>query len=131
MKLEFTLLTFHVELRYDLVQKIGVSKEPEPVAIGDWNDAIGKRPLNKFIYLAEPAVIDELRPLVAKRIGHMGHLTQAQSNMLEVLPPNASKGNGVRRLLRSLGMPLEHVLAIGDAENVRLNSNSFDIQWTI
>lgn len=92
-------------------------KEPDPTAIGNWNEAIGKRPLNKFIYMAEPSHIDEIRPLIAERIGDAGHLTQAQSNMLEVLPPNASKGNGVRRLLKSLNIPPEHVMAIGDAEN--------------
>lgn len=110
--------------------KIGASKEPDPVAVGDWNDAIGKRPLNKFIYMAEPAVIDEVRPLVEERLGDIGDFTQAQSNMLEVLPPNASKGNGVRRLLKSLDIPLEHVLAIGDAENVCSQSASFDRHWT-
>lgn len=95
------------------------NQEPFPLAIGDWGDAIGKRPLNKFIYMAEPSHIDEIRPIVAERIGNLGHLTQAQSNMLEVLPPNASKGNGVRRLLGSLQIAPEHVMAIGDAENVR------------
>lgn len=54
----------------------------------------------------------------------MGHLTQAQSNMLEVLPPNASKGNGVKRLLKSLNILPEHVMAIGDAENVSLSITS-------
>lgn len=69
--------------------------------------------------MAEPSHIDEMRPIVAERIGDMGHLTQAQSNMLEVLPPDACKGNGVRRLAKSLGIDVEEIMAIGDAENVR------------
>lgn len=93
-------------------------QEPHPETLGSWDTAIGRRPLNKFIYMAEPARIDEIRPYVAKRIGDRGHLTQAQSNMLEVLPPNASKGNGVRELLKSLRVNPENLLAIGDAENV-------------
>lgn len=68
--------------------------------------------------MAEPETIDEMRPLVAEKVGSAGNLTQAQSNMLEVLPPNSSKGDGVRRLLRNVGVHPDNVLAIGDAENV-------------
>lgn len=77
--------------------------------------------LNKFIFMADPARIIEVREHVAKRVGTMGVLTQAQSDMLEVLPPSTSKGNGVRRLIEKLGISPKNVLAIGDAENVRIH----------
>lgn len=94
-------------------------QEPEPEEIGRWEDVLGKRTLNKLIFMAEPARIDSVRPLVHERVGHVASLTQAQSNMLEVLPPGSSKGEGVRYLLDRLGVAPENVLAIGDAENVR------------
>eukprot|EP00177_Eucheuma_denticulatum_P004749 GFKZ01008633.1.p1 GENE.GFKZ01008633.1~~GFKZ01008633.1.p1 ORF type:complete len:121 (-),score=24.50 GFKZ01008633.1:35-397(-) len=67
--------------------------------------------------MADKGRIDEIRPEVAKRIGAAGSLTQAQGNMLEVLPPGASKGYGVQKLLERLGVEVGDVLAIGDAEN--------------
>lgn len=91
----------------------------EPVAedIGDWGNVIGSKTLNKMIFMADGSRIDEVRPHIQKRIGHLCHLTQAQDNMLEVLPPDANKGDGVRRLLKHLGVDPGNVLAIGDAEN--------------
>jgi hydroxymethylpyrimidine pyrophosphatase-like HAD family hydrolase len=38
-------------------------------------------------------------------------------DMLEVLPPNASKGNALKVLLKHVGVKAEHVLAMGDGEN--------------
>lgn len=94
-------------------------QEPVPEEVGTWENVIESRPLNKFIFMGEPAEIDRVRPFVAKRIGNCGVLTQAQGNMLEVLPPDSSKGNGVQVLLDRVGVTPENVLAIGDAENVR------------
>lgn len=86
--------------------------------MGEWDKALAEVPLNKFVFMGHPDRIKEIRPIVSERIGNMGCLTQAQSNMLEVLPPNSSKGDGVRRLLREVNISPDNVLAIGDAENV-------------
>lgn len=86
----------------------------------NWEQVVGHRPLNKFIYMADSSRIDEIRPLVEERIGKKGHLTQALGYMLEVLPPDASKGYGVSQFLKSLAVEPKNVLAIGDAENVSL-----------
>jgi hypothetical protein len=37
--------------------------------------------------------------------------------MLEVLPPNGSKGDALRVLLDELNIPAEQVMALGDGEN--------------
>lgn len=94
------------------------AQEPKAEEIGNWEEVVGKRPLNKFIFMMEPSRIAEIRPMVEERIGKSGHLTQAVENMLEVLPPDASKGFGVQQLLNSINVQPEDVLAIGDAENV-------------
>lgn len=91
--------------------------EPDPEVIDSWEEFAQSAPLNKMIFMAEPARIDEIRPAVQKRVGDEGTLTQAQGNMLEVLPKGASKGDGVRRLLKSVDVEPKEVLAIGDAEN--------------
>jgi hydroxymethylpyrimidine pyrophosphatase-like HAD family hydrolase len=46
-----------------------------------------------------------------------GRCVQACPEMLEVLPLDANKGNGLQRLLHHLGILPSEVLAIGDAEN--------------
>ncbi len=93
--------------------------EPAVTAIGDWNTVIspGKQVINKFIFMAEPTRIDSIRPIVQKELGEDAHCTQAQSNMLEVLPKNTSKGDGLRRLLGAWNISPDEVLGIGDAEN--------------
>lgn len=93
-------------------------QEPTPEEIGSWHSVIGTRPLNKFIFMAEPSHIDAVRPIIAERIQDAGCLTQAQPNMLEVLPPLSSKGDGVSRLLKHFDILPGNVMAIGDAENV-------------
>lgn len=92
--------------------------EPACRVIGRWDSVIGDKVLNKFIFMEDPKRIDAIRPKVAERLGGRAALTQAQGNMLEVLPPAASKGDGVKRLLRHLGVAPAEVMAIGDAENV-------------
>lgn len=44
-------------------------------------------------------------------------MTQAVPQMLEILPLGSSKGNGVAKLLKSLGIKPDAVAAIGDGEN--------------
>lgn len=92
-------------------------REPEVTVIPSWEQVIGKRTLNKFIMMAHPDKIDEIRPSVQAQLGTIAHLTQAQPDMLEILPPLSSKGDGVRRLLDRLSVDPKNVLAVGDAEN--------------
>lgn len=81
--------------------------------------------------MADPKRIDEIRPLVQRSIGESGRLTQAQSNMLEVLPLGSSKGHGVKRLLEAENVDPQNVLAIGDAENVSFSfSSAFTLDFS-
>ena len=44
-------------------------------------------------------------------------LTQSSTNNIEIMPPGADKGAGVRRLAEALGVPMAQVMAIGDEGN--------------
>merc|ERR1712083_809427 len=44
-------------------------------------------------------------------------LTIALPQMLEVLPPGCSKGDGLRRLLEFIGLAGEPIMSMGDGEN--------------
>ena len=52
------------------------------------------------------------------RVGGQIHMTTAKVlTSLEVLPKGTSKGNGVKSLMRDMGIKMANVMAIGDGEN--------------
>lgn len=73
--------------------------------------------IHKVILLGTPQQITAIRPDLQKFVGDNATLTQAQTDMVEVLPKGASKGEGVKKLLEALNIHTHNVLAIGDQEN--------------
>ncbi|KAM3568197.1 hypothetical protein VYU27_009678 [Nannochloropsis oceanica] len=68
----------------------------------------------------EAAVALDVMAIARKKASYLGPratLTQAQGDMLEVLPPGGSKGLGVQKLLEALKVDKANLLAIGDQEN--------------
>eukprot|EP00190_Bangiopsis_sp_CCMP1999_P000261 CAMPEP_0198730894 /NCGR_PEP_ID=MMETSP1475-20131203/26988_1 /TAXON_ID= ORGANISM="Unidentified sp., Strain CCMP1999" /NCGR_SAMPLE_ID=MMETSP1475 /ASSEMBLY_ACC=CAM_ASM_001111 /LENGTH=315 /DNA_ID=CAMNT_0044493775 /DNA_START=57 /DNA_END=1004 /DNA_ORIENTATION=+ len=98
-------------------EKLRPYKEPHPVPIGKWENVIGKMPLHKFMYLAPLEKCKSFRPVLEEMIGVDAKVTQAIPDMIEVLPPNVSKGAGVKRLIESFNGTPKKLMAIGDAEN--------------
>jgi len=93
--------------------------EPAAEPMGDFlQNVIGKYPLHKFLFLDTEERISAVRKEVEKAIDPKeATITQAIADMLEILPPGASKGLGVEKLLESWGLEQTQLLAIGDAEN--------------
>ncbi|MCU0497514.1 MAG: Cof-type HAD-IIB family hydrolase [Anaerolineae bacterium] len=94
--------------------------EPEPEIVGSLHNLIGTTTINKLliIKLGDPRKITALRWQLSKQLDSKeARLVQALPDMLEILPPNASKGAALKTLLRELDIKPEEVLAIGDAEN--------------
>lgn len=92
--------------------------EPAPEAVGPIQNYAGVLPFNKLLFVGEPAAISAFRWQLGHLIGGAGRLMQAGwPNMLELLPPGASKGTMLARLLDDLGLKPAEVMAIGDAEN--------------
>jgi Cof subfamily protein (haloacid dehalogenase superfamily) len=58
-----------------------------------------------------------MRDKLSDMVGDTAVVVQAIPSSIEVLPPGASKGAGVARLLEDLGIAWANVLAIGDGEN--------------
>ena len=77
---------------------------------------IGVR-VHKLILLDDEENIVALRPHLAAALGDSAALTRAVPGMLEVLPPGASKGEGVQVLLDHLHTSPDNVVAFGDGEN--------------
>jgi Cof subfamily protein (haloacid dehalogenase superfamily) len=92
--------------------------EPDPEVVGALHNVIDTTPINKMVVVGEPARITALRYQLNLQIGGAGRVVQAGvPEMLELLPPGASKGAALKFVLKELRLTPEQVLAIGDAEN--------------
>lgn len=94
--------------------------EPRPESVGSLQAALDNMPANKLIAVlpGDARRITALRWQLSMQINGTGRLLQAGvSDMLEVLPPNASKGMMLKSLLKEMNLSASQVLACGDAEN--------------
>ncbi len=91
----------------------------EPEAVGPLQNILDTIPVNKVlaVKLAQPRAITALRWQLSMQINGTGKLVQALDDMVEILPPGASKGAALKLLLKDLKIPAENVMAIGDGEN--------------
>nr|MBO2478002.1 hypothetical protein [Bacillota bacterium] len=76
-------------------------------------------PVTKLLIIGEDPAFREFAQELERRLGSPMpvHLVSSDPIYLEMLPKDASKGLGLRRLCRLLDIPLEQVVAIGDAPN--------------
>ncbi|MBN2470283.1 MAG: HAD family phosphatase [Anaerolineae bacterium] len=91
--------------------------EPFPELVGPVSGAVEDTPLTKLLIEIPPAELPAVRDELARLGGDTIELVQSMPQLLEVLPPGASKGDGLRRLLDDLGIAPAEVIAFGDAEN--------------
>ncbi|CAJ1443191.1 unnamed protein product [Effrenium voratum] len=97
--------------------------DPETAKI----DALGEPPVevascegakvHKLLFLGRPADEQAIRKAVEAEVGEEASITVAIAGMVEVLPKNSSKADGVRQALEILGIQPREVLALGDGEN--------------
>ncbi|MDR2194901.1 MAG: Cof-type HAD-IIB family hydrolase [Treponema sp.] len=71
----------------------------------------------KGMFIADPDTLDEIRPLLAERLGDTVSLTKTFSAFLEVMPTGVSKGTGLTLALERLSLTGEAVIAAGDEES--------------
>jgi Cof subfamily protein (haloacid dehalogenase superfamily) len=94
--------------------------EPLPEAVGPLQNVASGTPINKLLLIKQndPRKIRALRWQLSMQLNPKeAHMTQALPDMLEILPPNISKGGALKSLLKDLGIKPEEVMAMGDAEN--------------
>jgi Cof subfamily protein (haloacid dehalogenase superfamily) len=91
--------------------------EPEPELINPLSTIADTTPITKLLIEAEPGRIPDIRAALHAHLNGAATLVQSMPQLLEILPPGASKGDGLRRLLAGEGIDPRHVLALGDAEN--------------
>ncbi|KAL5226956.1 hypothetical protein ABZP36_015221 [Zizania latifolia] len=95
-----------------------VYHEPKAEIVSSIDQLLGTTEIQKVLFLETPeGICSTLRPFWAKAIKGRAHVVQAQPDMLELVPPATSKGNGVKILLDHLCISPNEVMAIGDGEN--------------
>ena len=92
--------------------------EPVPSGRGDLlANVVGVTPVHKLLYLGAEEDLAALRPALEQTLGDRATVVKAIDGMLEVLPPGASKGAALRRLLEERNLDPSAMLALGDGEN--------------
>ena len=71
----------------------------------------------KCMFLAEPELLDKLRPVVEKRFGTDVYAVRSTDTFLEILNPGVSKGLGLGLALKQRGIKAAQTIVFGDEEN--------------
>jgi Cof subfamily protein (haloacid dehalogenase superfamily) len=79
--------------------------------------ATGQKGVIKAMFIAEPAVLAEIRPKLAERFGDRIYITGSYPTFLEMMNAGVSKGAGLKTVMECRGLKPEEVLACGDEEN--------------
>jgi len=92
--------------------------EPHVETIAAWPQLLDTLDINKVVLYGEENQVTTLRRAIDARLDGAVHVTRANvDGMIEVLPPNTSKGGAVKTLLEELGIDPSRALAVGDGEN--------------
>ncbi len=104
--------------REDYYQRLLQEKYHEPplVIVGSLLERIDELGINKFM-VSDEVSNDATRRCLTDLVRDRAVVTQAVVEFIEVLPPGASKGRGVKMVLDDLGILPQEMLAVGDGEN--------------
>ncbi|GAV65512.1 LOW QUALITY PROTEIN: UPF0054 domain-containing protein/Hydrolase_3 domain-containing protein, partial [Cephalotus follicularis] len=95
-----------------------VYHEPKAEIIPSVEHLLSTTDIQKVLFFdTAERVATSLRPYWSEATGDSASVVQAQPDMLEIVPPSTSKGNGVRMLLQHIGASEKEIMAIGDGEN--------------
>jgi Cof subfamily protein (haloacid dehalogenase superfamily) len=74
-------------------------------------------PPTKLILLAFPPERDRLYELLSRELAQRAIVSRTEPEYLEIMAPDADKGNALSLIARRYGVELGDIMAIGDAEN--------------
>lgn len=102
----------------DFAIKMTEYGEPHVETVAAWPQLLDSFDINKVVLYGEEDQVAALRGALDARLAGAVHVTRANvDGMIEVLPPNTSKGGAVKTLLEELGIDPSNALAAGDGEN--------------
>jgi Cof subfamily protein (haloacid dehalogenase superfamily) len=88
--------------------------------VGDLKKALAAPGLEgciKGMFLAEPEVLEALRPKIIQRFGNTLYIARTLRTFLEVMDCRVSKGEGLKLALAYRGLKPGETIAFGDEEN--------------
>ena len=71
----------------------------------------------KSMFVAEPEILDLLRPRLDKQFGKSVYIARTLRTFLEVMNAGVSKGQGLEVVMKHCSLQKEEVIAFGDEEN--------------
>lgn len=102
----------------DLADELVKHGEAMPEAVGPLQNILDTLPVNKLMIVGDTHRAKALRWQLNMQLNSAVRLVQTHLlDMLEVLPPGASKGAALKTVLKDLNIAPQETLAIGDAEN--------------
>ena len=73
--------------------------------------------ITKLMFLGHPELITALEPLVSEAFGGRVTTVRADADLIQVMDIRVSKAVAIHKIAEHYGIPMEHVMAIGDAPN--------------
>ncbi len=74
-------------------------------------------PITKLLLLGEPRIMNRLEPLIAQAFQDHVSIVRTDDHMLQIMDRRVSKALALQKVARAYGVPMEQVMAIGDAPN--------------
>lgn len=80
-------------------------------------DEFCTQPITKLLLLGAPWMILRLEPMLTQRFGESFTLVQTDDHMLQIMDKRVSKAVALEKVARHYRVPMDQVMAIGDAPN--------------
>lgn len=74
-------------------------------------------PVNKLLVPGDPAVLDEMIPVLQKRFHKQLNVYKSEPFFLEIMPRNIDKAHSLQKLLNSIGLSTDAMICCGDGFN--------------
>src|SRR5688500_14503590 len=75
------------------------------------------QPITKLMFLGDPKLILRLEDLFTIRYGHIVSVLRCEPELLQIMDARVSKAVALEKIADHYGIPMEQVMAIGDARN--------------
>jgi len=98
----------------DLYAKLS---ESEPIVVPSLSEEFRFSESTKACIIAEPEVVDREIDGVRQAMGPRAYVTRSIPWFIEVMDPRVDKGKAFELVARTLDIPLERTMAIGDSWN--------------
>ena len=89
----------------------------QPIVVGEFDEAHLSRTLKLVAASHDHPLLAECEEILQAALGGTALATRSQAYYLDITNAAANKGAAVTGIARQLGVPLEHVLTIGDGAN--------------